>query len=246
MDDDRAVSEILGFIISFSIIMLAVGVTYAGGFAAVTDMQSAERIENAERAMVALAETFEDVERGNGPARAGEIRLDGGELSIEESSNFSVAIENGSTMEFLNSGALTYSVDGSTVRYEHGAVVRSDNGAATIQDAPEMTCTDEFAIVSLVVITSPGSVSGKRSSGSVLVSVSKTALSDSKLLYPRAERENMTGNVTVSIEWSPHPDAWRRWFRSQDGWQPRGGGEFECETDEVFVRRTTVDVELIG
>lgn len=250
MDDDRAVSEILGFIISFSIIMLAVGVTYAGGFAAVTDMQSTERIENAERAMVALAETFEDVERGNGPARAGEIRLDGGELSIGESSNLSVTIDNGSTMDFGDSGSLAYTVGDTTIRYEHGAVLRSDDGAARIEAAPEMTCKDEFAVVSLVNIEASEDISGTSSSGSVLVSVSKTSLSDSELLYPHWENENKTGpaadNVTVSIGTSPYPDAWGDWFNSSDGWQSQGGGEFVCDTEEVFVRRTTVDVELIG
>lgn len=247
--DSRAVSEILGFVISFSIIMLAVGMTYAGGFGAVMDMQSSERTDNAERAMVALAETFEDVERGNGPARAGEIRLDGGELSVEHSSNVSVVIDNGTRIDASRAGSLAYRSDGTTLRYEHGAVIRSDDGASRIQSAPEMTCTPEFAVVSLMHVESPESASSVSSSGSVLVSVSKTELSDSRLLYPRWENETKSGpaadNVTVTIESSPHEAAWREWFESREGWEHQGGNEFECDTEEVFVRRTTVDVELI-
>jgi hypothetical protein len=101
-----------------------------------------------------------------------------------------------------------------------------------------------------VNVDAPRSTTSASSSGSVLVSVSKTELTDSKLLYPRRENGTRIGpaadNVTVSIQSSPQGAAWRRWFDEQSGWQLRGGGTYECETDEVFVRQTTVDVELIG
>jgi FlaG/FlaF family flagellin (archaellin) len=53
--DERGVSELIGYVLAFSIVVASVGAVYAGGLGAAMEFQQDERETNAERAFVALA-----------------------------------------------------------------------------------------------------------------------------------------------------------------------------------------------
>jgi len=247
--DERAVSDLVGFILSFSLILLAVTLVFTGGFAAISDQQQDEQIHNTERAMSVLAENFHDIERGNAPTRAGEFQLSGGTLSLEQSARFTVLVghNNGTLPETVRTGSLSYIHEGTKISYENGAVLRTNDGYGFMSREPTVTCRDDKAIVSLVEIDPRGNLTTLSTSGSVLVTIEKQ---DSTLYYPMKENETIVNkadaahNVTIRIEESRHKNAWENWFNERDGWNQTAEGH-TCEADTVFVRTTKVTVRLL-
>jgi len=247
--DRRAVSDLVGFILSFSLILLSVGIVYTGGFAAITDQQQAEQLHNTERAMSVLAENFHDIERGNAPTRAGEFQLSGGTLSLDRSARFTVSVgyNNGTLPETIRTGSLSYTREGTKISYENGAVLRTDNEYGYITREPTVICRDDRAVVSVVEIDPRGNLTSVSMEGTVLVTVKKQ---DSKLYYPTRENNTVVSkaeaahNVTIRVEESPHKDAWESWFADRNGWTQTTDG-YTCEANTVFVRTTKVTVRLL-
>ncbi|RLM51690.1 hypothetical protein [Halorubrum sp. Atlit-28R] len=245
----RAVSDMVGFVLSFSLILLAVSAVYTGGFAAIAEEQQEEQIHNTERAMSVLAENFHDIERGNAPTRAGEFRLSGGALSLDRSARFtvSVGLDNGTFAETVRTGSLSYTKDETEISYENGAVLRTNDDYGFVSRPPSVTCRDGKSIISLVEIDPRGNVTSTSVDGSVLVTVAKQ---DSDIYYPRRENgtvvneADMAQNVTIRVEESRHERAWERWFAERDGWKQTAAG-YRCEADTVFVRTTKVTVRIL-
>jgi len=246
---DRAVSDLVGFILSFSLILLSVSVVYTGGFAAINDQQEAEQIRNTERAISVLAENFDDIERGAAPTRAGELQLSGGTLSVNRSGRFTVlvGVDNGTAPETVRTGALSYTHRGTDISYENGAVLRTDEEYGFMSREPTITCQDDKAVVSLVEIYPRGNLTSVSTDGSVLVTVEKQGTA---LYYPSRENKTVVNradeahSVTIRIDESRHQDAWERWFDERAGWNQTAEG-YTCEAETVFVRTTKVGVRLL-
>ncbi len=243
MTDDRGVSEVLGFIFIFAIIVGSVGILYVSGVGSLTGARNAEQSHNAQRAFSALATTFDDLQRGRAPARAGEIRLSGGSLSVENGTTLRVAINQTSPSAIelnrtLSHGSLVYSYDGKTVRYEAGGVFsRSDGGSVTIR-SPAFSCSPDRAFVSATSVDRGGGATAVSKQGSVLV-VGRTA--STELVFPTNAKPQdgmRKTTVTVTVVSSPNEAAWRRYLEA-NGWEKTGSG-YQCHTRQAFVRETTV------
>ncbi|EFW91650.1 hypothetical protein ZOD2009_12387 [Haladaptatus paucihalophilus DX253] len=241
--DERGVSEVLGFIFIFSIIVASVGILYVSGVGSLTSARNAEQSRNAQRAFSALATTFDDLQRGRAPARAGEIRLSGGSLSVENETELRVVVDQTSPSAVtlnrtLSHGSLVYSFDGSVVRYEAGAVFgRSDGGSVTLRP-PAFACGPDRAFVSSVSVVGAGGPSALRTDGSVLL-VGRTA--SKELVFPTDSTPQDAAQATtvrITVASSPDDAAWRRYFEGT-GWS-KNGSWYECHTRRAVVRETTV------
>ncbi|SDJ93732.1 DUF7289 family protein [Natronorubrum texcoconense] len=164
--DDRAVSEVVAFVLVFGMILVSVGLLYTVGFQAMHDYQENEQLTNAERAMDALSDNFNDVLRYSGvDQRYGEISMregtvttsgDGTAIDIEigdeqledEYEQFDLG-----TDSTVNLGEFRYHDGGDSVAYEGGGLVRADESGSAVLKQPRITCKDETAIISLVSIT---------------------------------------------------------------------------------------------
>ena len=73
--DRRGVSETVGFVLVFSLVLLTVGTVLTVGYAGLQDARDAERVNNAERAFDVLANNIEDITARGAPSRGTEIRL---------------------------------------------------------------------------------------------------------------------------------------------------------------------------
>ena len=83
--NDRAVSEVIAFVLVFAIVIGSVALLYGVGFDAMAGYQSGEQLRNAERGMGALATGFADLQRSAGiDERAGELQLRDGTLHVRE------------------------------------------------------------------------------------------------------------------------------------------------------------------
>ncbi|GAB3668770.1 DUF7289 family protein [Halopiger thermotolerans] len=170
--DERAVSELIAFILVFGIILSSVAVLSVTGFQAMEDYQEVEQQRNADRAMTALAANFNDVLRSDGvEQRYGELTLRGGTITVDEGVALNVSVDGdfiGDKSEFdldhvrdgnsLPLGAFTYESGDASVKYEGGSVVRTEATGSVALEEPRIRYDDDrdVAIVSLVVLEESG------------------------------------------------------------------------------------------
>ncbi|WP_254862462.1 DUF7289 family protein [Halovivax gelatinilyticus] len=234
---DRGVSEVVGFVIVFGLIIASVGVLYMTGFQAMGDFQQSEQQNNADFAMDALAENFNDIVRNDGVLeRSGELNLREGTIQVESDGSIKHinVTKDGSDTDVLDDhlsnydhdgiGAFTYEYEGTTVAYQGGAVVKvTPSGEITVRDPP-MRCVDGVAVVSLVVVD--GDERSLMAHGSQEVTANKIGTS----VYQGS-------NVTIELGDSEYTQAWERSLESL-GLKDKN----ECDQEHAVVRITSVDI----
>ncbi|AGB15906.1 hypothetical protein Halru_1292 [Halovivax ruber XH-70] len=236
-NDDRGVSELVGFVIVFGIIIGSVGILYMTGFSAMGAVQEQEQTRNAERAMDALAENLNDIVEKEGVAyRSGEMSLREGTLSSTD--NETTVAVNVPGEDWINaSGTLSYQTGDTEIVYEGGAVVRStESGDWTIREPP-IRCTDDTAIISLVQLDVDETAVNAAGTRAISATHSDTTVH-------RFEEDE----VTIRVD-SPRAEAWERSLAAGE-WEHRGDdadGIVTCDLDggdeTVIVRTTTMDLD---
>jgi|AntDeeMetagen134_2_1112570.scaffolds.fasta_scaffold00208_12 FlaG/FlaF family flagellin (archaellin) len=242
---DRAVSDLLAFVLVFGVIITSVGVVYVFGIGALGDAQAAQQDQNAVHAFESMGASFNDLQTNRGQERLSELNPRGARMSIDENSpNLTVYNGSDTTNEIggsTASGAMHYDNDNTRISYELGAVFRSDSGNSVMIREPEFVCQegDSNAIVSYVDITRDGPTAiGSESTMQI------GAIQDGNELHFQE-----TGHdVTVEISDSDHQDAWERYFED-NGWDVTDGSSVEatCEVgsdNRVVVRSTTIELSL--
>lgn len=240
-DADRAVSEVIAFVLIFSIVITSVGLLYTVGFGSLNQIQETEQDHSGERAIRALAVALDDIQMGRGSNRAANLDLAGRTISVDDSEQLEVTLSGGGSV--TAQGAFTYRGGGDTVVvYQSGAVIRSEgDDAQLVQRAPRFRCTGEHAVVSLVNVTQ--ATSGAYSSGgSVQILAEQQNPADDQLV---AQQTGGSVDVTVDFSASNYETAWERYFEQADGWSA-SGGTATCSTDQAYVRMTEIQLEYLG
>lgn len=223
--DRRGVSEALGYVLVFSIVVGTVGTTMVVGFSGLEDRQSVEQVTNVERAFDVLAENLDDMGRYEDPSRATEIRLAGGTLSLGEEVNMTVGrwddgsddfVDGNETNETATLRPLVYESDGGRVVYEAGMVFRGDGETSLARTETPFVVEEETTAVSTVVTDRESSTTGITSDRSVLVEADRE---------PNPPQDDLTRRTIaadgeelwIEIE-SPRADGWARQLR-EEGFQ---------------------------
>ncbi|SEV97238.1 DUF7289 family protein [Natrinema salifodinae] len=251
--DDRAVSDVLAFILVFAIILGSVALLSTTGFQAMNDYQEGEQLRNAERAMEALAVNFNDVIRYNGvEQRYGELSLRDGTVSTGDTgTELNITITDSGTSETIgitddrftgygdettaDLGEFTYTTNGNRIAYEGGGLARGDESESwsTALKRPQIRCGDDVAVISLVTISADDR--SIQSSGGL--GVTMTVENRSSKVYTGAD------DVSITVENSTYEDAWNATLESGTwGSDTPGTCEFEHDSGRVVV--TLVDADL--
>jgi len=237
--DERGVSDVLAFIIVFSIIITSVALVYGTGFSSLDNVREGEQKANAERAMEALALSMNDIVAGETPRRGGSLNLGGGLLEVAETET---TVEVDGTEVYNNqTNAFAYTVGTTTVAYENGGVFRSDRDASVNVRRASMTCTDERAVISLVVLrTDSGAID---SQGDVEITMAER---NSSLVY--RDTDPATETLKVTMDNTQFAGGWERSLNgaSEYDWSASnpsdGTVEATCSTDAIIVRVTVIEV----
>lgn len=249
---ERGVSDVIAFVFVFSIIITSVGVVSAFGFKVLRDIQSDEQAVNAVRGMEALGDNLGNVQRGHAPGRSGELKLSEGTVYVRQNSQAEVSLDCagggyeacGQTFAF-DMGTLYYQmVDRETnVTYEGGAVFREDRGGSPVMvDRPRLICGDDYAVVSVVTLTS--SAGGQGGSGTVQINGRER----STRLY---RSPNETHEVTMNIVDSRFTSGWADYFEDGDNdwtWDDpttTATCDFSGDDGTVLVRRTVIEIDFV-
>lgn len=237
-DGERAVSDVLAFIIVFSIIITSVALVYGTGFSSIRDVRDGEQKANAERAMEAVALSMDDIVSGQATRRGGSLNLGGAQLRVDDSTDIEVFVGGSEVTSDPNPvGAFEFYADDTAVAYESGGVFRRDGSASVTVLRPTMTCTSESAVVSLVAVQSSTGAIG--ATDNVEVSMVEES---SELLHAQ------TGSgidVDIDVDGSDYTTAWERTLEEQ-GWSDDDAavdnGEMSCTTDRVVVRLVVIEL----
>lgn len=239
--DDRGVSNVVGYVLVFSLVTLTIGTVFAVGLSGVEDRREAERVSNVERAFDVLDNNLRDIQRYEDPSRATEIRLSGGTLAVSNTTE--VELLNGSSVISWHPYSLTYTNGDTAIAYEAGAWFRSDGDGAVMRSEPRFIAANGRTTLPLVILVPDGD---RRISGDGTVQVAaRESLSNTG---PNRSEPGKTLEVRVV---SDYAGAWERYFDRTDGFDVNEtattGDTVVAEITEdetVYVRRIRLNVAI--
>ncbi|SEH55389.1 hypothetical protein SAMN05192561_10679 [Halopenitus malekzadehii] len=144
--DDRGVSEVLGFVLVFSLIVASVGIVVTAGLGGLQDMRDGERVTNGERALDVLAENYDDVLTG-APSRSTQIRLSDASLRVGDPVAFRVDNGTGTLNRSEETSRISFVVGDEAVHFVNGAVIRESPGGAVMLREPTGVLDAETMVV---------------------------------------------------------------------------------------------------
>jgi len=251
---DRGVSDVIGFVLVFSLVATTVGIVSVTGFDVLNDARNSEQVSNGQRAFDVLADNLEDIHESGAPSRSTEVDLTDAQLTTSETIIVNLSWEDTSDArprESVNYSSRPIVWESSSeadaeVVYSLGAVVRSSAGTGEVMlKEPPFVLKQDRLLLPLVrtTVDEPQTVGGSTvrvngvGTGSALVNASTTGEYDVVWL-----------NITT-----PRTDAWQSYLGGKDVTErcvteatPRGGVvacEFET-ADEFYASAQTIGIEI--
>lgn len=163
--DNRGVSEALGYVLMFSVTLLAMSTVVVFGVTALDDVRSSAVTDSGEFAMQTLEADVHALYRGSAVSRVTELTLDRASLVEGPETTVAIRAEVGGTTELDETQtvrSIVYRTDDADIAYENTLVAREqERGAVSVSESLFVTSSDR-AIVP-VVRTVP--VEGNASAG---------------------------------------------------------------------------------
>ena len=228
LESESAVSEVIGFILIFSIVMLAISAIYAVGYPTIQSSKENAQFQNMEQSFMVLQSNINTVAFGQAPVRTLKTSLGGGSLTVNSSKGH-ITVEYGGK-EWYNGaiGAIEYEKNGRSIAYEGGGVWEKYPAGSAIKLSEPRIYVQEAEgdkTVSVSIINVSGDLSSVGGEGTVSVTVrskpSTYSLNITSLSPP--------GDNVVIIVTSDYADAWERYFNEIK----KAGDTVYMGTDEV-------------
>ena len=240
-NDEKAVSEVVGYVIMVTIVFIAIGIVFANFVPAADDAEVAEHTKNTERVFSVLQANIYEVVENEVPSRGAEMRLKGGELSTaRDISRTNVTIEGGGNEIERSTGTrhVTYETDAGTISYENGAVFRqAPDGTSVMIEEPRWRIKDEGSIILPMV-----SLGGSDTLGGDRVALIETTRNE-RVEQFRLDSTNATDARSVELEiTSPNADGWNTYF---DGLDAAEVVSFDDDENEIVVTLNGIDDQTL-
>lgn len=243
-ETDRGVSETLGFVFIFALIVSSVGIVYTVGITGLEDVRAAERVSNAERAFDVLGHNFEDMIHRRAPSRATEIKLADAQIYVDDPIvvNVSGHVEGDPNTNFsteIEIEPIIYQADDSKIVYTNGAIIRQDGDASVMSREPDIVIEPDRSALPIVQTRSDGS---ENIGGSTVVLVRADKSSAELVFANQSKTWEVWFNVTT-----PRTDAWERHLNEKAGTDCHvGDGTVSCEftVDRIHVVLYRIDVQI--
>lgn len=221
---DRAVSEVLGFVFVFALVVSTVALVSLVGFDALEDTRDREELNNAERAFDVLADNMADIHEEGAPSRATEISLESAQLKAGDTVNINITVVNATGTAFVHQYdvvPLVFSSDNTDIVYSAGAIMRDSRDGGLMIKEPPLSIDNERALITVVQLQNDGDITSA-SGGTVRVRAVNTGRRPiSSLMESPPSKERMIINIT-----SPRSDLWRGYLESQG---PANDNFIQCE-----------------
>ncbi|ACV13022.1 hypothetical protein Huta_2861 [Halorhabdus utahensis DSM 12940] len=265
-DDERALSDVVAFTLTFSIIIVSVALVSMFAVGSLVDLAGSQHVQNNDRGTQAVASTLDNIHRSGDAYRQFDISPGDGNLffnqtkvTIKSSQIDLSALDGNPDTAEIPIGALETRFERSDrtiyVAYEGGGVFRTDY--ATPRYGPSITCSpDGTTIVSLVNLTTDNSIYEAGAFNNDIV-IKPSNVPDSVPFsgnneYATFEAERVdhqqirdastTLDLKLDVSETAHPEQWERFFENANGWGWNGGAtQGEClNNDDVLIRVVTI------
>lgn len=252
---DRAVSETLGFVFVFALIVTTTAVVYTLGTQNLQNFRDQEQLNNAELAFDVLGENMNDLRERPIPSRATEVRLVGARLVYGDPVEINVSgvlHETGNPPDPSVSFSETYTttpiiyrndaVEGAQFLYVGGMVIRENSGGAVMVSDPDYIIGPDNSLVSVIEVRPADPDAARAGDKTVLVrgeAVGRDAL------VTETRRYDLTINVSTS-----RAEVWRDYLDGQpgvdcpDATNDENFASCKTTTESVFVTRTVVETNF--
>ena len=232
----RGVSDTLGFVLVFGIVVSTVAVVYVGGFDALTGARDAQQFGNTERAFDVLDANVEDLAVRGAPSRTTEILLSNGALTFGDPVSFNVTT--GSDYYATTVRPLVYRADdGSELVYSNGALFRQYGDDAVMFDEPRFADGNRTFVPYVITRAASRDVSTDNTRRLLV----RTRVNGREV----RTFENVDATLVVT---TPRAAAWERYLEDELGADCTGpddgvDGEVTCPLsgDDVYVQAIVVD-----
>ena len=212
--DERGVSEVLSYILVFSVVTVTIAFVLGNGVGAVTSTQQNARIDAATSGVAILDKSVQTVYRTGVLRRATELKPNGGTLSVGGRFDVDVEISRDGDSLFRYGAAssrFTHTIDDQSVGLALGARFRSGPGRVAMIDDPPFLFNESRTNLPLVLFTGADSVS----TGSPVQIVASSE--NDRLLAHRSQTTGTPYTVEITIETTPErAAAWDRYFQRED------------------------------
>jgi len=245
--DERGVSEVLSYILVFSVVTVTIAFVLGNGVGAVTSTQQNARIDAATSGVAILDKSVQTVYQTGVPRRATELKPNGGTLSVGGRFDVDIEISRDGDSLFRYGAAssrFTHTIDDQSVGLALGARFRSGPGRVAMIDDPPFLFNESRTNLPLVLFTGADSVS----TGSPVQIVASSE--NDRLLAHRSQTSGTPYTVELTIETTPErAAAWDRYFQ-REGLDPvdddpsDGTVVYTHETNRVVVQQFTVGLSL--
>lgn len=241
----RAVSDLLGFAVVFSLVVLSVALLYTVGIGALSELQHAEAMNNAGRAFDVFAANMEDVHRHGAPARSTEFNVAGGEMAATGQVSLTVSNASLNLSETFVTTPVTYQRRETEFHYVGGAVVRSDRDSHAVVNEPFHRFGPDRTVISFVSTVPAGGTTSAGGTGTVHLSARRVG-SPTATEVSAAPGQPVTANVSIT---SPRWGAWDRYLDRQGltrlAADPANATVvYRLETDVIYFRHTLARVRM--
>ncbi|MCU4716594.1 DUF7289 family protein [Halapricum hydrolyticum] len=254
---NRGVSDVVGFVLMFGIILTSVGLVATFGLSEIESFDENQQLNNAERTFDLISRSFTELEENQAPTRTEAIELSGGSITISPSSSVTVNVtDTGGTThtESFPLNALVYENNDVQIGYENGALFRLQEAsdAGLITSDPGFVCSDGTVILSFVAVKGDAA---RQISGEGTLRLTGQ-LTNQSLLYPVAS--SGVGNAStadeVELEFTfsggSRTREWVNHFENADGdWNVTGETDtsvtVQCGStslDRVYVRQSVISI----
>jgi hypothetical protein len=213
--DDRAVSETVGFIIIFGIVITGIGLVTLYGYPVLLNQQAEANIRNMQKNMIVLQSDVNSLTYKNVPYQETTLQVSGGTLMVENPSdekyfdiyNYTYNF----TPENFKPGQLLFISDSEPVRIglQNGAVVKWQLGGSVMLSEPRWFLDEDTdtLVITLIQIDSDTNMA-QTGIGTVSMNIDQVNY-----------REYIRPDDTVTIEYTDPPHdyftAWRNYFRNE-------------------------------
>lgn len=220
--DTRGVSDVLGYILVFSLVLSSIAIVSTVGLNQIEDVRDVEQMNNAEAAFDLLATNLDDIARRGAPSRSTEMQLATGQLELSESVEVRFKGVNRSGGVPFNESydirPIRYRAGANdrAVVYSGGAIFRTHGGTGTTVRSPSIVATNDRTSIPLIHTRAPARESRGGGTARLRASHAQTVLleSDNDGAYERVYM-----NVT-----SPRAQRWVDTIGDYEG--------FTCELND--------------
>lgn len=236
----RGLSDVVGFVLVFGLVVSAVAVVSVGGFQVLEDARDSQQVTNAEQALDVLDGNVEDLAVRGAPRRSTEILLSDAELRFGDPVTFNVTA-GGTNYYATNVTPLVYRTDGGAeLVYVNGAVLRQHGDGAYLANEPRISADDRTLV--------PFVVTSARTDGASATNARRVLV---RTVVNGRDVRTFDDPDTDLVVTTPRAAAWERYLEDEldvdcDGPDDGRDGEVSCPLpgNEVYVQAIGVRVSV--